>query len=134
VPELVIDTSKDLTPPIATDTMDTDAVDTDALDDGAVATDAMNDATDIDVDDDSSSIAADAAYLSEGSTAIFPCTIRYMDLTFLELKHLIRVPHLMLIRDEWRTVVHIFNKRKRGIRGSAVFTGQPGTGEHRYCY
>ena len=108
MPELVIDLSKDLTSPIA-NVMDADAVDT----------------VDIDVDD--------TTYLSEGSTAIFPCTIRYMDLTFLQLKHLNRVPHLMLIRDEWRTVVHIFNKRRRGIQGSTVFTGQPGTGEHRYC-
>ena len=124
MPELVTDLSKDLTPPIA-NVMDADAVDTDALDVGAVGADATNDAMDIDVDD--------ATYLSEGSTAIFPCTIRYMDLTFLELKHLNRVPHLMLIRDEWRNVVRIFNKRKRGIQGSSAFTGQSGTGEHHYC-
>jgi hypothetical protein len=31
-------------------------------------------------------------------------------------------------------MIDIFNKRKKGIRGSAVFTGQPGIGEHHYWY
>jgi hypothetical protein len=52
--------------------MDADAVDTDTLDVGAMGTDAMNDP-----------MVDDATYLSEGSTAIFPCAIHYMDLTFL---------------------------------------------------
>ena len=124
MPELVIDMSKDLTLPIA-NVMDADVVDTDDPDVGVMGADATNDAMDIDVND--------ATYLSEGSTAIFPCTIRYMDLTFLELKHLNRVPHLMLIHDKWRAVIHIFNKMRRGIQGSTAFTGQSGTGEHHYC-
>ena len=124
MPELVIDMSKDLTLPIA-NVMNADVVDTDDPNVGVVGADAMNDAMDIDVDD--------VTYLLEGSTAIFPCTIQYTDLTFLKLKHLNHVPHLTLIHDEWRTVVHIFNKRRRGIQGSTAFTGQPGTGEHRYC-
>ena len=82
--ELVIDTSKDLTPP-TTNAMDAHAVDTDALDVGAVGTNTMSN---IGVDD--------ATYLLEGSTAIFPYTIRYMDLTFLDLKYPNRVPHLTL--------------------------------------
>jgi hypothetical protein len=68
VPELVIDTSKDLTPPIA-NAMDADAVDTDALNVGAVGADAMNDPMDIDVDN--------ATELSEGSTSPFSDLFRY---------------------------------------------------------
>jgi len=74
-----------------------------------------------------------AAFLSDGSAAVLPCTILYMDLTALELKHLTRVPHVMLIRDDWEAVVDIFNRRQKGIFGSAAITGQPGIGEHRYC-
>ena len=77
-------------------------------------------------------ILADAAELSTGSAAVFPCIIRYMDLTVLKLKYLTRVPHLTLIRDEWKTMIDIFNNRKGGIFGSAIFTGSPGIGKH-YC-
>jgi hypothetical protein len=38
-----------------------------------------------------------AAFLSDGSAAVLPCTIRYMDLTVLKLKYLTHVPHMMLI-------------------------------------
>ena len=58
MPELLIDTSKDLTP--VADVMDADAVDTDALDVGAVGADAVD--TEVD----------DATYLSEGSAAVYP--------------------------------------------------------------
>ena len=76
-------------------------------------------------------IIADANELSAGSTAIFPCAIRYMDLTTLELENSsIPVKPLTLIRDEWNLMIDLFNARKRGIRGSAIFTGSPGIGEH----
>ena len=75
-------------------------------------------------------IPADAAELSIASA--FPCNIRYMNLTALKLKYLNRVPYLTPIRDEWRTVIDVFNRRKKGIHGSAVFTGSPGIGED-YC-
>jgi hypothetical protein len=113
-PRLVFDTSDDVTPPMPSDPVDAAAMD-------------------VDPDPNSSShpyIDADAAYLSTGATAIFPCTIRYMDLTLLKLKHFPRAPQLMLLRNEWGNMVDIFNKRREGIRGSAVFTGQPGIGEH----
>ena len=35
----------------------------------------------------------------------------------------------MLPRNEWGNMVDIFNKRKKGIEGGAVFTGEPGIGE-----
>ena len=107
------------------------------VDDGA-DDDSMNiDSTDhdlmnADTNHDHSHIHVDAAYLSKGITPILPCTIQYMDLTPLQLEHPIRVPHVMLLRNEWSDMIDIFNKRKQGIRGGAVFTGQPGIGEH-YC-
>jgi hypothetical protein len=127
---------------IDTDAMGADAVDTNPLDVGAepdhtenVDTDDTN-SLDVGVEADPNSPSyydTNAAFLSEGSAAVLPCTIRYMDLTVLKLKHLTRVPHMMLIRDDWRVVVDIFNRRRKGILGSAAITGQPGTGEHLYC-
>jgi hypothetical protein len=75
---------------------------------------------------------ADAAELSTGSAAVLPCIIRYMDLTALKLKYLSRVPRLTLIRDEWETMIKVFNRREGGVYGSAVFTGSPGIGEHYF--
>ncbi len=75
-------------------------------------------------------------HLSEEAEAIFPYTIRYVDLTVLNLKTNLRVPLLMLFRNEWNTMIDIFNKRTHleGIKGSAVFTGQPGIGKRHYCH
>ncbi|KIL65168.1 hypothetical protein M378DRAFT_32723, partial [Amanita muscaria Koide BX008] len=69
-----------------------------------------------------------------GDIAIFPCTFQYMDLTVLELQNDIRVPQLTLLRKEWGNMVDIFNERKKGTRGSAVFTGQPGIGKTCLLY
>ena len=44
----------------------------------------------------------DADELCGGSVTLFPCLIRYMDLTILKLTYLSRVPNLMFIRDEWK--------------------------------
>ena len=122
VPRLVFDTSQ---PPFS-DVMDDD--DTDDIDDAALVTD---DAIDIDPD----LINTDLAHLSKEATAIFPYTVRYMDLTVLDLKAKdLRVPQLILFRDEWGSIIDIFNERKKGMRGSAVFTGQPGIGERHCCY
>jgi len=140
VPKLEVDKSKDLTPITADVTgADDDDVDTDVMD--ADDTDAMDadvvdtNPLDVGVEPDPNSpsyYAPDAAFLSEGSAAVLPCTIRFMDLTVLKLEHLIRVPHVMLIRDDWRDTVDIFNRRRKGTLGSAIVTGQPGIGEH-YC-
>jgi len=72
------------------------------------ATDTTDNSMDIDANPDST-IAADAAYLSEGCTAVFPYTIRYVDLTFFKLQCLWRVPLLLFVRDEWRTMIDLFN-------------------------
>ena len=71
----------------------------------------------------------DAAVLSHGPTPVLPCTIRYMDLICLKLQHFKRVPDVLLIRDEWDAVIDIFNKRKIGTQGSALWTGQSGIGK-----
>ena len=74
------------------------------------------------------------AHLANEAKAIFPYTIRYVDLTVLKLKADLRVPQLILFRNEWGTLIDIFNNSEKGIEGSAVFTGQPGIGEHHYWY
>jgi hypothetical protein len=143
-PQLVIDTSKDLSPPIPIDVMDDDALgdddavgadSVDAADNDTMDADAVNTSSmDLDANPDSCNplYVADATFLSEGPDAVFPCTIRYMDLTVLKLDKLTRVPHMMLIRDEWRTMVDIFNEREKGTLGGAIFTGQSGIGKRRY--
>ncbi|KIM35003.1 hypothetical protein M413DRAFT_449955 [Hebeloma cylindrosporum] len=78
---------------------------------------------------DRSYIDEDAAVLSHGPTPVLPCTARYMDLTCLNLQYFGRVSKVLLIRDEWDAVIDIFNARKKGIKGSAVWTGQPGIGK-----
>lgn len=87
-----------------------------------------DDSMNIDASPDST-IAVDMAYLSEGCTPVFPRTIRYLDLTFLKLQRLGRIPHLLFIRDDWGVMIDLFNERKQGREGGAVFTGQPGIGE-----
>jgi hypothetical protein len=123
VPQLIVDTSKNLTQPMAVDPI---AVDTEDIG-------TEGDAMDLDPDPDSKIppyIAADANYLSKGPNPIFPITIQYMNLNFLKLQLLERVPHLMLVRSEWTELVEIFNNRQKGIRGGAIFTGQPGIGKN----
>lgn len=78
---------------------------------------------------DKSYIEKDAAVLLQASPPVLPCSIRFMDLICLNLQHLMRVPKVLLIRDEWDTAIDIFNQGLKGIRGSAVWAGQPGTGK-----
>ena len=118
IPRLVFDTSQ----------LPSEVVVNDDADDDAVADDATN------IDPDYSSSRHDMADLSNEAKAIFPYTIRYLDLTGLELEEDLLVPQLMLFRNEWDSMIDIFNKRTNGIRGSAVFTGQPGIGEHYYWH
>ena len=103
--KLAFDNSLDITTPMPSDTEYED--------------------TDIDVE---SYINSDAIYFSSGVASIFPCIIRYMDLTTLKLKYQVKKPQLTLLCNEWGNMVDIFNGRKRGVLGSAVFTGQPGIG------
>jgi hypothetical protein len=145
VPKLVIDTSHlDEVPApdddvdgedMDDDGMDDDGMDDDGMDDDGMNDDSMDDAMGVDCCANPGShsyIASDAVTLSNRTPAAFPCTIWYLDLVELKLEHFTRVPHLMLIRSEWSDVIDIFNKRQKGIYGGAVFTGQPGIGEHRH--
>jgi hypothetical protein len=123
---LSTDFGNDLAPRLVFDAS-SDAV----ANDDAVADDAM----DTDPDHSSSDhVDPHMAHLSNEAKAIFPYTIRYVDLTVLKLKGDLRVPQLILFRNEWGTMIDIFNKSEKGRQGSAVFTGQPGIGEHYYWY
>ncbi|KAF8227336.1 hypothetical protein L208DRAFT_308386 [Tricholoma matsutake] len=131
VPRLVLDASQPPSPYVVEDGAD----DTDDADDAAAVAD---DAMDIDPNPGSSGcshVNTDMADLSNEATAIFPYTIQYMDLTVLKLTTKdLRVPQLMLFRHEWASIIDIFNERKKGMRGSAVFTGQPSIGKTCLLY
>ena len=89
--------------------------------------DMENDDVTSDLDDPpipSSDYIADAA--NNLPDALFPCKLKYMDLTTLHLQHLRRVPQLMLIRDDWATLTRELEAREPGIFGSLLITGQPG--------
>ena len=121
VPRLLFDAPHPLTFDVV-DNDDDDAIAVD--DDDSVVDDPMP------VDIDPVNIYMD--HLFEDAPAIFPNTIRYIDLTIL--KPNARVPQLILYREEWGSLIDIFNERDKGILGSAVVSGQPGIGEHRYWY
>ncbi|KAK2464429.1 hypothetical protein APHAL10511_003577 [Amanita phalloides] len=102
-------------------------------DDNALADD--NDDT-MDIDPNHGYAGSHTDHLSMEAKAIFPYTIQYVDLTVLNLKNNFRVPPLMLFRNEWGTMIDIFNKRTHlnGIKGSTIFTGQPGIGKTCLLY
>ena len=127
VPRLVFDATQ----PASSGVVDNDDV---ADDDNDAVADDDDDAMDIDPNHGYAGSHMD--HLSKEDKAIFPYTIRYVDLTALNLQDDFRAPLLMLFRNEWGTMIDIFNKRthRKGIRGSAVFTGQPGIGKRLYCH
>jgi hypothetical protein len=62
--------------------------------------------------------------------AMFPCQLKYMDLSVLKLKQdLLRVPLMVQIRDEWKNVSDYLDGRPKGHPGSVIVTGQPGIGK-----
>ena len=130
VPKLVFNTTHDDLP-IRSDIGEgdeDDAVDATSSDAAAVHANAMDVVSDPD-----SYIDEDAIYLSTGDTAIFPCTVRYVDKGAFELTHFTRIPELILFRNEWGYMVDIFNKRKKGIRGVSLQVN-PAFGECCYCF
>jgi hypothetical protein len=84
-----------------------------------------------DVDDTPSSDMSD--YITDAADNLpdpsFPYKLKCMDLTMLHLPHLMRVPSLMLIRDEWVTLSGVLEARRPNLLGSVVITGQPGIGQ-----
>ena len=81
-------------------------------------------------DDDDTSIADN---VFKAAPMMFPCTIRYLNLTVLELKARPRVPTLMQIRSEWDLTMQTIEQQfHKGVQGSIVITGQPGIGQHVY--
>jgi hypothetical protein len=131
-PPVAIDnTSMHVAPSNLADAMDVDSgADSDLSDADADTDSNVSDADFGAFADSPAYIHADAAELSKRPTAILPRIVRYMDLTPFGLKELDRVPHMMLIRDEWEALVNITKARLQGVRGSAIITGQPGIGEH----
>ena len=84
----------------------------------------VGDVDDVDTEDDS-----DPDELFE----FLPATIRYLDITPLELQHHPRITFPLLLRDEYdvmSTVLHDIQVLE-GISGSCLVTGQPGAGEPR---
>jgi len=136
VPKVILCASEGVTPlnPMDVESFDSNYDEDEKNDKGANGGLGDEDAKGEEGDDgaDKSYIDEDAAALSHGPTPVLPCTIRYMDLTCLKLQHFKRVPHVLLIRDEWDPVINIFNKRKIGTHGGALWTGQPGTGKRHY--
>jgi hypothetical protein len=59
---------------------------------------------------------------------MFPCKVRYMDLSVLKVHHRLRVPWMVQIQDEWRAVSDILDHRPKGLDGSVIVMGQPGIG------
>ena len=58
-------------------------------------------------------------HLPNEATAIFPYTIRYVDLTVLQWKGWLRVPRLMLFRNEWTSLTR-GKRARRGVPSSQV--------------
>ena len=62
---------------------------------------------------------------------LFPSVFRYLDLTSLGLKNGVtnRFPVPMLYRQEYEDMTNLIGGESRRSKGSAIVTGQPGTGE-----
>ena len=83
------------------------------------------------VSDDDDAFIADDVF--KAAPMMFPCKIRYLDLTVLGLKARPRVPALMQIRSEWDLMMQTIEQQfHEGVQGSIVITGQPGIGQHVY--
>ena len=63
--------------------------------------------------------------------SFFPCILRYLDLSALELKsELKRLPLPLFLRQEYGHISEWINKKSpENGRGSVMVSGQPGTGE-----
>ncbi len=61
----------------------------------------------------------------------FPSTLRYLDLSYLELKTKMstRLPLPLLIRQEYDYITELIEKRPQSSMGSVIVSGQPGTGQ-----
>jgi len=104
---------------------DNASLDNEASPDGEACPEASPDGPDGEAgsDDDASFVAP----------MLFPCKMRYLDLTQLGLKYSQpRMPQLMLIRSEWSSMMSYITAARKGAQGSIVFTGQPGIGLYFY--
>ena len=62
--------------------------------------------------------------------SLFPATVRFLDLSSLELQdEADRFPSPLLLREEYDYISKLINKRPHDASGSVIISGQPGTGE-----
>jgi hypothetical protein len=63
--------------------------------------------------------------------ALFPYTLRYLDLLPLKLQNSVsaRLPFPLLLRREYGHISRLVKKRPKNNGGSVIVSGQPGTGE-----
>ncbi len=62
--------------------------------------------------------------------SLFPFTLRYMDLSTLELEHTSdRFPSSLFIREEYDHISKLISEQPKTGKGSVIVSGQPGTGE-----
>jgi hypothetical protein len=95
------------------------------------------DDNDIQVDDDSdtgTSSEDEDMDLDEDNRdlrSLFPSILRFLDLSSLELKESVsdRLPLPLLLRQEYKHISELIEKRPRSSAGSVIVSGQPGTGE-----
>ncbi|TDL29337.1 hypothetical protein BD410DRAFT_779724 [Rickenella mellea] len=67
--------------------------------------------------------------------SLFPCRVRYLDLTALGMKFSCpRLPSLTFIREEYTIISKVLGSQGRHLEDSAVVTGQPGIGKTIYLY
>lgn len=73
--------------------------------------------------------------ISDELHSLFPVTIRYLDLSCLELSNPPkRLPLPMLIREEYDDITKLLEGRPKSQKGSAVLSGQPGIGDSLIFY
>jgi len=65
-----------------------------------------------------------------GINSFFPFTLRFLDLTILDLKNVPqRLPSPLFLRQEYDDISALIEHEPQSKHGSVVVSGQPGTGE-----
>jgi len=86
-----------------------------------------NDEVQVDDDDDSEASNEDRFEID----SFFPCTLRFLDLSTLNLKKHAptHVPMPLFLRQEYDRISTLIKEEPRNGQGSVIVSGQPGTGE-----
>ena len=68
--------------------------------------------------------------LDDELCSYFPATIKYLDLSSLDLVHKPRrLPLLLLIRQDYTVISELLDNLSNSNKGSAIVSGQPGIGD-----